>query len=149
MLRPHSQLFIFVAATAVLSAQTPCESLKSSNLPETVITRAFAVPPMVLHSPDAASTSPGLSMPGYCRVVITMKPSADSDIKAEIWLPSSAEWNGKLLSEGGGGFVGSINAGAMSIALHEGYATASTDTGHTGQNPKFALGHPEKSTDFA
>ena len=34
-------------------------------------------------------------------------------------------------------------------ALQEGYATASNDTGHKGGNALFAIGHPEKLTDFA
>jgi feruloyl esterase len=38
----------------------------------------------------------------------------------------------------------------MATALAAGYATASTDTGHTGGNPAtFIPGHPEKLTDFA
>ena len=38
---------------------------------------------------------------------------------------------------------------AMASALQEGYATASNDTGHVGGNALFAIGHPEKLTDFA
>src|SRR5262249_57038266 len=34
-------------------------------------------------------------------------------------------------------------------ALQQGYATASTDTGHKGNNAQFAVDHPEKVTDFA
>ena len=34
-------------------------------------------------------------------------------------------------------------------AVRRGYAAASTDTGHTGGSASFALGHPEKLTDFA
>ena len=39
----------------------------------------------------------------------------------------------------------------MAEALRNGYATASTDTGHKGTTASaaFALGHPEKVTDFA
>ncbi len=41
----------------------------------------------------------------------------------------------------------------MASALREGYATASNDTGHrandVGGGGMFALGHPEKITDFA
>ena len=37
----------------------------------------------------------------------------------------------------------------MAHAVHEAYATASTDTGHTGSGGSFALGHPDKVTDFA
>jgi feruloyl esterase len=36
----------------------------------------------------------------------------------------------------------------MAKALSSGYATSSTDTGHTGGNGAFALGHPEKLADF-
>src|SRR5258705_1280908 len=36
----------------------------------------------------------------------------------------------------------------MITALGRGYATSSTDTGHTGGSASFALGHPEKVIDF-
>ena len=36
----------------------------------------------------------------------------------------------------------------MATALQNGYATASTDTGHKGGSAAFALGHPEKLIDF-
>ena len=42
-----------------------------------------------------------------------------------------------------------ISYGALASALQEGYATASTDTGHAGGNASFAIGHPEKVIDFA
>ena len=37
----------------------------------------------------------------------------------------------------------------MASAVQEGYATASTDTGHKGGNALFGIGHPEKVVDFA
>jgi feruloyl esterase len=80
-------------------------------------------------------------------VAITLTPTADSVIKAEVWLP--LQWNGKFLGVGGGGFVGSINRNGMANAVREGYATASTDTGHEGGGTAFAIGHPEKVIDFA
>ena len=85
----------------------------------------------------------------HCQVSITLRPSADSEIRSEVWLPPAAGWNAKLLMEGGGGFAGSVNAAGMTNAVREGYATASTDTGHNGGSGSFALGHPEKITDFA
>ncbi len=85
----------------------------------------------------------------HCRVSVTLRPSTDSEIKSEVWLPPSAVWNGKFLMEGGGGFVGSVNALGMAKAVREGYASASTDTGHSEGGGRFALGHPEKITDFA
>ena len=88
-------------------------------------------------------------MATYCRVSITLRPAADSEIKSEVWLPKASVWNGKLLMEGGGGLAGSINTTGMTNAIREGYASASTDTGHTGSSGRFALGHPDKIIDFA
>jgi feruloyl esterase len=85
----------------------------------------------------------------YCRISITLRPSSDSEIKSEIWLPAATEWNGKFLMEGGVGFAGNINSRGMTNAIREGYATASSDTGHSGGSGSFALGHPEKIVDFA
>ena len=82
-----------------------------------------------------------------CRVTATLRPSSDSDISIEVWMPVSA-WNGKLQAVGNGAFSGSINYGAMLAAVGRGYATASTDTGHAGGSASFALGHPEKVIDF-
>jgi feruloyl esterase len=67
----------------------------------------------------------------------------------EVWLPAGAAWNGKFLAVGGGGWAGVISYGALAAALQEGYATASTDTGHAASNPGFAVGHPEKVVDFS
>src|SRR5690242_8921767 len=67
--------------------------------------------------------------PTHCQVSMILRPSTDSEIKSEVWLPPAAVWNGKFLMEGGGGFVGSINTGGMTNALREGYATASTEPG--------------------
>src|SRR5438270_2176537 len=36
----------------------------------------------------------------------------------------------------------------MAKAVQQGYATASTDTGHATPGGAFAMGHPEKLTDF-
>ena len=36
----------------------------------------------------------------------------------------------------------------MANALRRGYATASTDTGHTGDDVRFGQGHPEKVIDY-
>jgi feruloyl esterase len=85
----------------------------------------------------------------YCRVSITLRPAADSEIKSEVWLPAASVWNGKFLMEGGGGLAGSITTAGMANAIREGYASASTDTGHTGGSGSFALGHPDKIVDFA
>jgi feruloyl esterase len=66
----------------------------------------------------------------------------------EVWLPAEG-WNAKFQAVGNGGFAGMISYSAMAIAMQEGYATASTDTGHKGGNALFGIGHPEKVVDYA
>jgi feruloyl esterase len=83
---------------------------------------------------------------------MVLKPTPDSNINVELWLPTE-NWNGKFLAVGNGGWAGSIQGyGDMQEALRRGYATAGTDTGHSaadGPVGMFALGHPEKIVDFA
>jgi len=88
------------------------------------------------------------TLPAFCRVAATIKPTDDSDIKIEVWMPVSG-WNGKFLAVGNGGWAGSISYAAMSDALRRGYSTTSTDTGHVGGSGSFVLGHAEKYIDFA
>jgi len=78
-----------------------------------------------------------------------IKPSDDSDIQLEVWMPSSG-WNGKFQGAGNGGFAGSINFGGLADAVKHGYAAASTDTGHHAgvTDGNWALNHPEKMVDF-
>jgi Tannase and feruloyl esterase len=83
----------------------------------------------------------------FCRVSLTLRPSDDSEINVELWLPADG-WNRKFQAVGNGAFTGSINYTAMAAALRRGYAVASTDTGHAGGGARWALGHPEKVIDF-
>jgi feruloyl esterase len=85
--------------------------------------------------------------PAFCRVAATLTPSGDSEIRIEVWLPA-AGWNGKFQAVGNGAFNGTLNESGMAAALARGYATSSTDTGHTGGGAAWALGHPEKVVDF-
>jgi feruloyl esterase len=130
-------------------ATASCESLSSLALPNTSITVAQMVPAGGFSSPGTGPAVPQFSqLPAFCRVAATLRPSSDSDIKIEVWLPVVA-WNGKFQAVGNGGWAGTISYGALASALQEGYATASTDTGHVGGNASFAIGHPEKVIDFA
>jgi feruloyl esterase len=151
-------LFFPLLANAAMSS---CESLTKLALPDTVITLAqsvtseeFSLPAgvrgagnrMTPTGSPLAGTLKGL--PAFCRVTATLTPTSDSDIKVEIWLPI-ANWNRKYQAVGNGAWAGSISYAALAEALRNGYATSSTDTGHTGQSGNFALGHPEKLIDFA
>ncbi len=142
---------LLAVATFVPSAvaAVSCASLGSLSLPEARITSAQSVaagdftPP-----PGAGPTQPIHNLPAFCRVAVTLAPSNDSDIKIEVWMPASG-WNGKFQAVGNGGWSGAIGYSALASAITRGYASASTDTGHTGGSAEFALGHPEKLIDFA
>jgi feruloyl esterase len=94
--------------------------------------------------------APPAIIPAHCRVQLDLKPTSDSLIKMEMWMPPVDKWNGKFMGVGNGGFAGSIQglASDMPQALRLGYATAGTDTGHQDQGGAWAIGHPEKMIDF-
>jgi len=138
-----------------------CESLQAKPLPNTTITLAQSVAAGAFSPPAAgrggAQPTAGFKqLPAFCRVAATLRPSPDSDIRIEVWMPL-ANWNGKFQGVGNGGLAGFITytAGSggiergMAEALKRGYATASTDTGHLGDTAARFLGHPEKLVDFA
>ena len=132
-----------------LAASTPCEGLSSVTLPHAAITAAQSVAAGAFTPPGAGGNGEGFKkLPSFCRIAATLRPSADSDIKIEVWLPVSG-WNGKFQAVGNGSWAGTISYPAMSRALEHGYATSSTDTGHAGGSAAFALGHPEKLVDYA
>ncbi len=143
---------IALAAPALPATAASCESLASLPLKGGAITTAESVAAGAFQQPGARAGGKGgaayTSLPSFCRVAATLKPSSDSDIKIEVWLPS-ANWNGGLESVGNGAWAGTIGYAAMATALGAGYATASTDTGHTGGSVTFVVDHPEKLTDFA
>ena len=130
-----------------LDASGSCGDLSRLTLPNTTITVAQTVEAGSFTVPGAASPEGFRTLPRFCRVAATLKPTIDSDIKMELWLPSTG-WNGKFEAVGNGAFNGSIGYPAMMAALTRGYATSSTDTGHVGGSANFALGHPEKVIDF-
>ena len=130
------------------AAGTPCEQLASLRCRIRIDHRGEPGAAGAFSPPGAAATAGHFStLPAFCRVAATLKPSTDSDIKIEVWLPA-AGWNGKFQAVGNGAFSGSIAYPAMAAALARGYATSSTDTGHTGNTASWAVGHPEKVIDF-
>jgi feruloyl esterase len=137
-----------LAATFVPAAWgvQSCESLAKFASPNVSVTLAKTIGTGSFTA--AGSTRAFPDLPAFCRVAATLKPTFDSDIRTEIWLPISS-WNGKFLAVGSGGWGGSIAYGGMAEALRRGYATSATDDGHTGAGASFIAGHPEKFVDFA
>jgi feruloyl esterase len=130
-----------------VSAAASCRAVAALTLATGRITRAETVDAGSFTLPDGSRSPVFRSLPVFCRVAATLTPSSDSEIKIEVWMPASG-WNGKLQAVGNGAFSGAIAYRAMASALARGYATSSTDTGHTGGSAAFALGHPEKLIDF-
>ena len=152
--------FLLSGALFTAYAQQSCDALKSSlAFPDATVTAVESIPAGPAPAPAGRApaavpagrggAAPVSMLPAYCRVSITLKPSTDSDIKMEAWLPVE-NWNGKFQMAGNGGWAGSMQGiPVMQTAIKEGYATAGTDTGHTGSDPVFGLAHPEKLVDFA
>jgi feruloyl esterase len=141
------------------AAATACESLTTVSLPHTTVTLAQLVAAGAFTPPVPAAGGRGrgqlfTDLPAFCRVQATLKPSSDSDIKMEIWMPAASaggvgSWNGKLRGTGNGGLGGGagVNAGALATGVRLGYATTGNNTGHEGDS-RYALDHPEKIKDF-
>ena len=137
------------AQTASVSAAACGQLAASLKLPNTTVTSATAVAAGQFVPPigGAAAAQAASTLPAFCRVTLTIKPTPASDIKSEVWLPLSG-WNGKFLQVGNGAWGGSIQYGPLADGLRRGYVAASTDTGHTGPDASFAVGQPEKLIDF-
>jgi hypothetical protein len=144
------KIFISVLAASAIAMAADCESVASLKLKDATVTAAHSVAAGEFKPPEGPQNGPYKSLPAFCRVQAVSKPSADSQIEFEVWLPE-AGWNGKYFGIGNGGFAGSIQYSLMAAALYNGYASSSTDTGHKGPatNGDFALGHYEKMVDFA
>ena len=135
-----------VLCLAAPVAAATCEELSSLKLSDTTIATAQVVAAGQF-TPPAGLAAPFKDLPPFCRVAGSIKPSSDSNIQFEVWLPTSG-WNGKLAGVGNGGFAGQIPYSSLTLPLARGYTVATTDTGHTGGDASWALGHPEKVVDF-
>jgi feruloyl esterase len=133
---------------AGLTHAATCESLTSLHSAGVIVTSAIPVPAGGLSSTGARDSALFANLPAFCRVSATLRPSSDSDIKMEVWLPAAAGWNGKFEANGNGGWTGSISMSALAAGLQRGYAAMMSDLGHEGSSASFALGHPEKLIDY-
>ncbi len=141
-LRLHALAAVLLGSAAVMAmtggAQAApvmsCSQLAQLSFPDTTITAAQDVTSGSITTPEPRSrTFTGL--PAFCRVSLTVAPA----VHIEVWLPET-NWNQRFQAVGGGGYAGVISYPAMAKALTDGYATASTDTGHPASaGGKFAL----------
>ncbi len=129
------------------NAATSCDQLASVALPHTTISSAKPVDAGYFSAPGGNPVTLS-SLPAFCRVTLSITPAEDSQIGVEVWLPAGPDWNGNLQSVGNGAWAGVISYSGLAAALDAGYAAASTDAGHTGNNASFIKDHPERFIDF-
>src|SRR5262245_57587305 len=115
----------FLLAALLLAA--PCDSLKSVSIPNTTIITAQTVGAgqLTVAGGGARGAAAFKDVPGFCPVAATLKPPSDSDIKIEVWMPTSG-WNGSLEAAGNGGLAGSIGFAAMGGFVRAGFSATGT-----------------------
>jgi hypothetical protein len=124
-----------------------CGAIQQLKLPDTTIATAERVTSGELSV--AGIEKPMRELPAFCRVTGVLRPTPDSDIRFEVWLPEK-DWNQRYLGVGNGGFAGSIGVESLAGNLRRGFATAGSDAGHKGgaEDASWSLNHPEKTKDF-
>ena len=142
------------AATAALRPQVACADLAVLGLSFEGNTTVVAATPVTGGTLVTPANQTIGNLPAFCRVRGVSKPTADSNIGFEVWLPTDT-WNGRFMSSGEGAYAGVLNYtrngldGGLDEIVRRGYATASTDTGHSVGDTYRAIGHPERVVDYA
>lgn len=129
-----------------------CAALRTRAPARAVINTAELVPAGGFHLPGRPPFGPPADfskLPAFCRIAGALHPTADSDIRFELWLPADG-WNGSFLQTGNGGAAGAVLYGSLIDPLGRGYAVVNNDTGHQGPAGSFdwADGHPERMIDY-
>jgi hypothetical protein len=141
-------------APGVPTAKVACAELASSNLVFEGNTTVLSATAVSAGSLQLSPTQTLTNLPSFCRVRGVSRPTSDSNIGFEVWLPTDT-WNGRFMSSGEGGYAGTPNYtrngldGGLDEIVRRGYVTASTDTGHLASDINWAIGHPERVVDYA
>src|SRR4051812_30963361 len=80
-------------ATPAAAAGTACTNLAALTIPNVTIKSSTLVAAGPF-TPSGAGTP--MTLPAFCRVEATARPTTDSDIKFEVWIPPAEAWNGKF-----------------------------------------------------
>src|SRR4051794_19817688 len=101
---------LLVAGRSVTAATG--EGLANSTLQGGKVLSARAEPGgrFVPPAPPTGAAQPIDTLPAFCRVTASLRPTSDSDIRIEVWLPTM-NWNGKLQSVGNSAWGGVISYG--------------------------------------
>ena len=147
-------LAIFAACSAWLApsagradVREQCLQLEKLSLQTAVVLSSTPIAAGSFTAPDGKA-HPELA--DFCRFVGSARPSSDSDIRFEVWMPLKG-WNGRLWGIGGRNLAGEISYKGLAGRLSEGYAAVASDSGHpsaTTMDSAWAVGHHEKLIDY-
>jgi feruloyl esterase len=145
----RSCIVFFLALPGLTSARgLDCADLKDQGPPGAAFTSVLQ-PAGEFVIPRERGPKRSVDLPAFCRASGVLRPTADSRITFEVWLPAE-NWNGRFQGIGNVGFGGSIDYMALVKALQAGYAAAATDTGHQAAvtDAVWARHQVEKLVDF-
>ncbi len=116
------------------TALAGCAALLGNHPDGVVVSSARAVAPAEnwLPTSQRGYAPRPVSVP-LCRVEGTI----EGNIGFELWLPQ--QWNRRYLGAGVGGDAGVFNYADMSLRVNEGFAVASTDSGHKASDANWML----------
>jgi feruloyl esterase len=131
------------AVSGASQAGLSCAQLTSVTPEASTITSTAIV------TPPATVGGAAVSVP-FCRVQGTARPSQDSEIKFEVWLPpTAAAWTGRMKVNGTGGYAGATPYGRLAQDIGDGFITAGSNMGHDGgESATWTMNHPEKVKDW-
>jgi feruloyl esterase len=131
------------ALTGTAQAAWDCASLSAVATADATITSAS------LTNPPAVIGGVSTTVP-FCRVQGVARPSFDSEIKFEVWLPPTpADWNKRMKVNGTGGYAGSIPYARLAQDVADGIVSAGSNMGHDGgESASWTLNRPEKVKDW-
>ncbi|KAF2869676.1 hypothetical protein BDV95DRAFT_497909 [Massariosphaeria phaeospora] len=81
-----------------------------------------------------------------CRLALRAPTSNASEIHMEVWLPE--QWNSRFLAVGTGGLAGCIFYQDLAYVTAYGFASVSSDSGHSGGSAGAFLNQPQVFEDF-
>jgi feruloyl esterase len=131
------------AVSGVSQAAVDCAGLAAVTSEASTMTSAAVV------TPPATINGVAVTVP-MCRVQGTARPTSDSEIKFEVWLPATAAaWTGRMKVNGTGGFAGATPYARLGQDIGDGFVTAGSNMGHDGgESATWTLNHPDKVKDW-
>jgi len=125
-MRAFALALTIAGAAGSADAASDCAGLVNVKPDGTTITSASVV--------SGPSTIGGarVGVP-FCRVEGVARPSSDSEIRFEVWLPSTADkWTGRMKLDGTGGYAGGVPYALLAQDIGDGFVTAGSNMGHDG-----------------